>query len=151
MATNPKKIPTIGNLLDSMPPEGIEDQVGQFKAYAALGYHWDGIDRRDFTARKIRTFISNLDSWTADQLPGFSVELLDEDDRVGLLVSWEHSDTDALFFRCPTLSETIKPDQNVPRYLRALIDKLGSPEMYELPYLAIGDLIRQAMVASGFL
>lgn len=147
------KVPTIANLLDSMSDTDQSDSIAQLRSYAALGYHWDGTDRRSLSVRKIRAFIKELDTWTLTQLPDLQIQSVDDDlnDLFGVTVSWRDQPGTTLYFRSPNLNDAIGSDDNQPRWIRTLIDKLGCPEMLELPYLAIGELTKQGLKAAGFL
>ena len=150
---NTKKVPTIANLLDSMGDGDQTDSIAQLRSYAALGYHWDGQDRRSQSVRKIRAFVKELDAWTLDQLPRLQIQEADDDlnDLFGITVSYQDHPGATLYFRSPTLNDAIPADENQARWIRTLVDNLGCPEMLDLPYLAIGELTKQGLKAAGFL
>jgi hypothetical protein len=124
-------------------------------AYATMGYHYDGIDRRTgHSVRKIRQFITDLDTWTRDQIsqvPPVSAD--DEDsDLFGVIVDLDGVLTQ-ISFQSPSLANMPKPDDNQGRFLLGAIKALAiDPELVlNLPYLLFPVLSEPLGRALGFL
>lgn len=154
-------LPTIRHLLDSMPSEGVSTATDRMTAYATLGYHYDGIDRRTgYSVRRIKKFITELDDYAYQITGDFSVDQIDDEDAdlFGCQITFPGTDhfpsgQRLIDFKSPTLQNMPKQNPNQSMFLKAAIKALAvdPDEVLNLPYTLFPGISEALGRALGFL
>lgn len=139
------KVPTIDQLLYSMPKTGLESFEDRLIAYSSLGFYFDGVDYSNQNTRSITKLIKRMDAAASTNQD--ILELDDEDrDRFGF-----EFDGIEYWFNSPSIKQLPKtPKENIPKYYRELIEGLSdTPNLVtELPYYlfsSVGDALGKCL------
>ena len=149
MSNKKTKIPTVDQFLYCLVGRG--ESINDILAtYAALGFHYDGVDRSGYSLRALKRFISEIDR-EAEAVIGSTggATLVDDDGSDDVLIRYGDQE---YRFRAATLKDRIKtPDTDLGPWLREMIGVLGDPRLLDLPYPLTAKITEAASMVAGFL
>lgn len=138
------KLPTIKDLLNSMPASGTDTHEDRLATYASMAFYWDGKDRKSASVKSISKAIQAMDSYANDCIGGLiSTQYEDEDkDVYGVHFHSEVLGGATVEFISPSLSNLPKRTDNQPVYYRDCIETLATKpdEVMGLPYLYFSEM-----------
>ena len=138
------KLPTIKDLLNSMPSTGTDTHEDRLATYASLSFYWDGKDRKQASVKAISKTIQAMDSYANSCIGSLvSEQVEDEDnDKYGVSFKSELLGLSAVEFISPSLNNLPKRTENQPVYYRDCIEKLATnpDDVMGLPYLYFSEM-----------
>lgn len=132
------KTPTIQNLLNCMPPSGINTLKDSLTTYASLSFYFDGEDMKLGKVNKIKAKQKLMDSLN----PAASYQVTEVDDGDAYILSIDG--LGAFRFSVPSLNQMPNlSDSNLITSMGEVIDKLAEDpkQVYQLPYQYFAGLV----------
>jgi hypothetical protein len=136
-ASSKNGAPTIDNLLNAMPPTGLDSYEDRLLAFSVLGFYFDGTDYSTRSAKAVSDLIKKMEACTPQPIEADQIE--DEDsDRYGFTFGGKE-----YWLTSPSIRNMPKLGKgDLPKYYRELISKLADDpdQILQLPYYVFGTL-----------